>query len=200
MPPPDNGKPSNRAGRRLAAREAELLRRCLAGCEAAWREFFRARTPELDRWVRHFLGAAGQNAEAVDEVVARIWHALLRDDKRILRRYSPERHTGLDRYLAGVARYVVRRYLRAERLRRRYESVGGRRTHLEFTPSGLETGTLLNEFATTLNPDEVQFLEAYLLSSSDGDANGGDGLSPTAVWQRRYRLRCKLERFLGEEG
>ncbi len=196
----------------------------MPGREAAWREFFRVRTPELVRCVRHLLGAEGHNPETVEEVVARVWHALLRDDKRILRRYDAARHTGLGRHLAGVSRFVVRRYLRAEQPRRSYESVGGKRTRVEFTPAGLETGTLLNEFTMTLSAGEVQFLDDYLLSLPDGngtganhsagngagpakgkrdagaDGNGdGDELTPAAIWQRRHRLRRKLLRFLKEE-
>ncbi len=173
-----------------------LLTRCLSGCEAAWEEFYQARTPELVRHVRHFLSSDRCDAETVEEIVARVWHTLLRDDARILRRYDPERYTGLGRYLAGVSRHVVRRYLRAERLRRSHESVGGRRADVDFTPSGLEFGTMLNEFAETLNPREVHFLEEYLLSSPNGD---DDDLSPAAVWQRRHRLRRKLLRFLKDE-
>ncbi len=48
----------------------------MPGCEAAWREFFRAYTPELIRRVRHWLGAGGHDAETVEEIVARVWREL----------------------------------------------------------------------------------------------------------------------------
>jgi DNA-directed RNA polymerase specialized sigma24 family protein len=178
--------------------EAALLARCLAGEAAAWKNFYDTHTPHFCRLVRYFLAKNQRNAETVDEIVARVWYALVCDDSRLLRRCLHCQSTCPRCFLAGVVRTEVRRYVRSEMDRARHGERFAQccRGCAASPPSNLEVAALLNEFATTLNAKELDFLESYLLSQPS--ANGG--LSDANVWQRRRRLRVKLKRFLCDSG
>ncbi len=177
-----------------AGAEAALLARCLAGEAAAWKEFYDIHTPDFCRLVRYFLAQDRRNAETIDEIVARVWYALVRDDARLLRRCVQCQRECPRCFLAGVVRMEVRKYVRSETDRARH---GERFAQCcpgcaASPPANREVAALLNEFATTLNARELDFLESYLLSQPDA----GGGLSDANVWQRRRRLRVKLTRFL----
>lgn len=191
---PAGGSPRGAVRRGEAAAESALWARCLAGDEAAWSEFYEARTPELRRLVGYFLPANRRDAETIEEIVARVWYGLVCDDARLFRRCFLEPCVCRCRFLAGIVRNEVRRYARSESERARH----GRQFALccaacrESPPSSLEFGSLLNEFAATLNPKELDFLENHLL----GFPCSGDCLSNANVWQRRHRLRVKARHFL----
>ncbi len=191
---PAVGPPGGVGRRGEAAADSALWARCLAGDEAAWDEFYQARTPELRRLVGCFLAANRRDAETIEEIVARVWYALVCDEARLFRRCFIEPCVCRCRFLAGIVRNEVRRYVRCESERARH----GRQFALgcagcgESPPSSLEFGSLLNEFASTLNPKELDFLENYLL----GFPCSGDCLSDANVWQRRHRLRMKARQFL----
>lgn len=187
------GRPNATAGGgNQTAPERNLIARCLAGDGDAWKQLYLDQTPGLLRAVRYFLGPKA-NAEAVEEINARVWYALLGNGGRLLRRYLPGETRSLRRFLAGVARFEVLRYLRAEKTRRQHELARSAQETQEAPPVGMEVGSLLNEFASTLKPREIEFLEDYMLAPP----NGWDSqLSATNLWQRRHRLKAKLHQFL----
>lgn len=176
--------------------EAALIARCLKGEEAAWKEFYDTHTPDFRRLVRYFLAKDRRTADTVDEIVARVWYALLRDDARLLHRCLDCQRKCPRCFLAGVVRMEVRKYVRSEMDRARHGERFAQccRGCGASPPSNLEVAALLNEFATTLNAKELDFLESYLL----GHPGGGCRLSDANVWQRRHRLRVKLKQFLQE--
>ena len=178
--------------------ERSLLDRCLCGDEQAWQRFFDAYTPELFRLVRYFLDS-GQDGLAVDEVVADVWYRIVRNKARLLDRYDPERSADLGRYLAGVVRNVVLDHRRAGPTRGT-TSLSGGHSEPACLHSGFEVGLLLNEFAETLNAQEVAFLEEYLLSNRGSCQRDDENcrLSAVNVRQRRHRLRKKLVHFLDD--
>ena len=57
----------------------------------------------------------------IEEMVARVWYALLVDDGYLLRRYESEKGSSLSSYLSAVARFEVLRHQRSEYRRRRRE-------------------------------------------------------------------------------
>lgn len=176
----------------LAAPERDLLARCLAGDKDAWEQLYSDQTPGLLRAARYFLGSKA-SVEAVEEINARVWYALLGNGGRLLRRYLPGETRSLRRFLAGVARCEVLRYLRAEKTRRQHELARGALETYNTPPLGMEVGSLLNEFASTLKAREIEFLEDYMLTPPHGRDSQ---LSATNLWQRRHRLKTKLHQFL----
>lgn len=180
---------------RHAMGASSLVARCLLGDQSAWYELYDVYSPKLGRVVRLALGPKGNDPDLVEDIVARVWSALVADGARLLGRYAPDRSVPLERYLAGIARRYVLRHVRAEAQRRRHDRQGALRMRVQLLPAvpGLDWGVLLNDFAATLNPSELDFLEGYLLSRSKGD-NGG--LSAANIRQRRHRLRIKLNQFL----
>lgn len=58
---------------------------------------------------------------------------------------------------------------------------------------------MIDEFASTLTPQEQEFMEEFLLdlppTQSDEEAAG---LSVSNVWQRRHRIRLKLRAYLDD--
>ncbi|MDY0167977.1 MAG: hypothetical protein RBS80_15620 [Thermoguttaceae bacterium] len=191
---PSSGSRADRGSPNPCGSDPSLLARCLSGDRPAWEEFYEACTPELRRLVRFFLRTQ-RDDNTIEEIVASVWYALLRDDARVLRRYAPERSTCLGCYLAGVVRCHVCRHERAESERLLHVCQLACRKKSEFgaSASNLDFGMLLNDFVATLNPKELAFLEGYLLSPPNG--NNGT-LSAADVWQRRHRLRMKLKQFL----
>ncbi len=198
MTPTATDSPVNRRCCDCASAECQLLGRCVAGDQVAWEELFAAHTPYLANLVRFFLGRHKHDDNVVEELVARVWHAVVDHDARVLRRYDPDLSSSVGRYFAGVACRVVRSHLRVEHLRRTRTVPCGCRAGVECWDSGLEVGLLLNEFAAMLNAKEAAFLEEYLLAPPPlVKINGDNGqLSAANVRQRRRRLRVKLEKFL----
>lgn len=171
--------------------------RCLTGEESAWEKLFRRCHPPLLEAIGFLLGAAAKDGHQAEEIAARVWYALLRDQGRLLARYDPDRDSSLRAFFAGLARIEMMRHQRSERRRKRHELKGGRRLLEEPGTSDSEVLALIDEFAATLTPGEKEFMEDYLTSPQEGN-NGAHGgkLSETSIWQRRHRIRRKLRAFL----
>ncbi len=97
-----------------AREEALLVRRLAAGGDdaQAWKTFVDGYGPLLQGLARRMLSRrAGQAADAdVDEIVAEVFLALLRHDRRLLERYDPTYR--LSTYLGVLCRTAVLRHLR----------------------------------------------------------------------------------------
>jgi DNA-directed RNA polymerase specialized sigma24 family protein len=188
---PATGNASSRA-----QADRQLIDRCLAGEEEAWQELFARRHPGLVRASRSFLGGGG-DGELAEEIAARVWFALLRDGGRALARFNPTQDRDFGTFLTGVARYEVLRHRRSERRRRFRETIAAQTATRIRKDNGAGVTLLLREFMATLVPDEVGFMEEFLLAPSAVNGHGGKtSLSQSNVWQRRHRLRIKLLTFL----
>ena len=185
----------HRAGRsRAALASPSLWTRCFRGEQRAWEEFFATCTPDLRRLVGYFLGPHRRDAETIEEIVARTWYALVRNDAKLLRRCARIPCGCQRRFLAGIVRNEVRRYVRGEsdRARRQRQFADLCTDRRRPVPTASDYGTMLEDFAQTLNGNERDFFENYLLGSPDS----GRVLSDANVWQRRHRLRVKAMHFL----
>ena len=177
--------------------DRRLVDRCLAGDAQAWEQLFRSQHPPLLAAARHLLRGGGENADLVEEIAARVWYTLVRDRCRVLDRFDPAQDSRLETFLAGIARFEIKQAMRSEQRRRNHESAAGREWLKTDHVGGLEIGLFLNEFAATLGPSELEFVEEFLLDPHDSGTNGRPRLSSAAVWQRRHRLYRKLKSFLG---
>lgn len=185
--------------RDAARRDAEIVRRCLAGDSRGWEELYDLCHPRLLEAISYLLGKSGRDASLVDEIAARVWYAVVRDEGRLLARFDSERNCRLGVFFVGLARNELMRYLRAESRRRSREFAGGFRLFSASRLSERQLALMMNEFARTLNPAERSFLENVLLAPPDQeDAAAEQSLSRSNFWQRRHRIRHKLQVFLGE--
>ncbi len=185
--------PEDRAG---TPADRHLVDRCLAGDQRAWERLYRKWHPQLLRVIRLLLGADAKDVHLVDEMAARVWYALLRDGSRLLASYDADRDSCLGAFLMGLARIEIMRHLRSERRRRSHEFIGGRRILAEGRIPDWQVTAMMEEFSSTLTPQERRFMNDFLLETSEplSDTNAGQ-LSPSSIWQRRHRIRLKLKAF-----
>jgi len=188
-PSPPDGK---------AQDDRRLVDRCLLGEEKAWEQLYHRCHPGLIKAVRYLLGTTEiRDPNLVEEIAARVWYLLLRDDARLLARFDPQRDCRLQAFIVGFARNEILQYVRSERRRRSHEATGGRILLAGQRTSQLPVSTLLDEFTATLNQREQEFLEQYLLTDPELEGTPpSEDLTPTNIWQRRHRLRFKLKAFM----
>jgi DNA-directed RNA polymerase specialized sigma24 family protein len=175
----------------------QMLQRCLQGDERAWERLYRKCHPRLRKAIELLLGPDAADVHVIEEIAARVWYAVLKDDCRLLETFDPERDSGLDSFLMGLARIEILRYTRSERRRHSHEMSGGRRRLEERRVSDWQLANMMEEFASTLTPIERAFMERFLTGPTENEPDPEpDELPPTTVWTRRYRIRRKLDRFL----
>jgi RNA polymerase sigma factor (sigma-70 family) len=95
--------------------EAALVLACADGDPDAWVRFVDGHGPLIAALARRLLARrTGQAGDAdVDEIVSRVFLALLRGERRLLRRYRPEFR--LSTYLGVICRTEVGKHLRRRR-------------------------------------------------------------------------------------
>lgn len=91
--------------------ERELIQGCLSGDGRAWDAFIARFSSFLSQRLQ---GAARKrhlllSSQDADEILSKIWEDLLRDDRRLLRRYHPG--GSLDRWMLTVAMYRLRGWM-----------------------------------------------------------------------------------------
>ncbi len=176
-----------------------LVDRCLGGDVAGWEELYNQCHFPLCASIKSLLGPGYRDLNLIDEIAARVWYALVRNDGELLDRFDPCQDLRLGTFLRGVARIEIMQYVRAERRRRQREAEAGRRPRRDVRLNDWQLDVMLNEFTATLTPGEQRFVEEYLLvSSPEDDADHGD-LSDANIWQRRHRIRAKLRAFFSED-
>jgi DNA-directed RNA polymerase specialized sigma24 family protein len=134
----------------------------------------------------------GANAELVEEIVHRVWFALVVGDAPRLRAYIPGRGT-LDTFLNMIARQQVIDYCRSlcrggtrqRRLEPRHHARRGQPYPL---------AAWLAEFTARLSQWERRFFEEHLLGGAPEAPLGP--LTEVNFPQLKQRLRRKLRRFL----
>jgi hypothetical protein len=93
-------------------RDSRLAERCLLGEPAAWEEIVGRFNGPIHTAIYEKLGADSSDLRHVDEIAARVWYTLVRNDGELLNRFDPTRHKGLDVFLCYLARIEATRYLR----------------------------------------------------------------------------------------
>ncbi|MHC4401513.1 MAG: RNA polymerase sigma factor [Planctomycetota bacterium] len=202
-PPPDDKKRDTQKGKAASASndrqraDRKVVEGCLAGDERAWEQLYRRCHPRLVKAIELLLGTEADNVHLVEEIEARVWFALLRNDGQLLATYDASRDSPLDAFLMGLARIEIMRHARSERRRHSHELVGGRRRLEALRVSDWQLASLMEEFTSTLTPGEREFLESHLTAAyEESQSQEPSNLSASNVWQRRHRIRFKLEGFL----
>lgn len=175
--------------------ERELIDRCLAGDPAAWSGLYNHCHERLVRSIRAFLGQGGKDASLVDEIAARVWYALVRNDFDLLSRFDSNRGCRLVTFLAALARAETRLFLRSERRRKNRER-NASRPETANCDDGLAAQPVSHqEFLSTLTPAEHRFYVDVL--SNPGNTAAASRYSQKNHWQLRHRVRKKLKSFFG---
>lgn len=173
--------------------DRNLVDDCLAQEPAAWTRLYQACHEPLLAAVRSFLRATALDANLVDEIAARVWYAVVRNDGELLSRFDVARGCRLTTFLSVLAKNEARQYFRTERRRRNREEVASRR---EIEPSSplMFAFASEKEFLGTLTPGERAYYETVLISHSE---ETNEQYSAENRWQLRHRVRKKLDQFLG---
>lgn len=174
-----------------------LVDRCVAGDANAWEELYSRYHDGLQATVRVWLGSGHSDPNLVDEIVARVWYAVVVDGGELLGRFDPARGCRLSTFLGSIAKGVAASFCRSERRRRRRERLGSRvESSHEWDFAGWTSGKL-REFVAELTPAERGFLTGYLLSPTGGSAE--DSISAENRWQLQSRIGRKLRRYVAGE-
>jgi hypothetical protein len=175
---------------RLVKKDRELVDQCLAGKPGAWSQMYARFQGSLLASIRAFLGRAGQDIHLIDEISARVWYALVRNDFELLARFDEARNCRFSTFLSVLAKTETRLLLRSERRRKVRELVASRPEVESPDDNVLMDG----EFLATLSPAEQVFFNEVLLSKYAPETEAQYTLEN--LWQLRHRVRRKLEQFL----
>lgn len=177
--------------------DRRLVDSCLAGETGAWSLLYRRFHDTLVASIRSFLGRSSSDSSLVDEIAARVWYALVRNDFELLSRFDVRRGCRLSTFLSVLAKTEARLLLRSERRRRvREQAVSRNESAVKNTDAATQSLSEA-EFVATLSPAERAFYED-VLKAAVTDPESASRYSQQNTWQLRHRVRRKLERFLGD--
>lgn len=182
--------------------EVELVARCAQGDTAAWDDFVDHYGPLLVALVRRMLARrTGRAADTdVDEIVAEVFLALVRRERRLLHRFDPTYR--LSTYLGVICRTHVLRHLRRGR-RQPLDMEDARHVPAGAAHSAPERGlhaeehertlVLLREALQALPERDRRLLELRYLDGLDYRSIGGAlDLNPESVGQLLHRAKARL--------
>lgn len=175
--------------------DRQLIERCLAGNVTAWEGLYAQCHTPLFALVRGMLHTA--DADLIDEIVARVWYALVADDGALLTRFDPARGARLITFMRTIAQNEAKKYFLAEVRRREREVIATRERSASETLDGLSSHIVMEEFLTTLSPGDRIFCLQHVLATCPSGIIG----DPTegARWQHTRRIYKKMLAFLRQE-
>jgi hypothetical protein len=180
-----------------ALADHRLAARCLAGEVAAWEELHTQCHGPLLASIRIMLDGCSSDSNLVDDIAAQVWYTLVADDGAILTRYTPKRGARLITFMRALAKDIVCRHFRTERRRQKHEAAATRQKLRQSLGNSTESANSVNEFLTTLTPEEKTFCGEFLLDRpSDGQNNGRAKNCPSTLWRWTQRVYGKLLRYL----
>jgi hypothetical protein len=182
------------------AQDRLLVERCLAGEVGAWSLIYRQFHESLLASIRSFLGRAGQDVNLVEEIAARVWYALVKNNFELLGKFDVARGCRLSTFLSVLAKNETRVLLRSERRRRIREQLVSK-SELD-RERAADAGDVLSdeEFLVTLSKAEKSFYLDVLVNRPEQNDQAPQSYSQQNLWQLRHRIRKKLERFILETG
>ena len=184
-----------------AIADLHLVDRCLKGEVAAWEKLYAQCHEPLCAVIRSKLRQGTTDPNLVDEMAARVWYAVVKNDGELLSRYDPERGGRVITFLRAIARDEIARHFRSEHRRMEREVASLReRSRNPLKEVGVPIAASFNEFIQTLTPHEQNFCESYLMSEA-GESEGALKSSPYSsanIWQLTHRIYKKMRAFLGK--
>jgi DNA-directed RNA polymerase specialized sigma24 family protein len=178
--------------------EQSLAQACLAGVPGAWDVLYSRYHAELVERVRRRLAPRGDR-NLSEEIVSRVWYGLVRSNFAVLKRFDPERGSGLSDYFLGIARKEYAAYCRSERRRKIRERLAGLDVHAAAPSATWSQAGVFQEFLARLTKSERMFcLQELRLGeeSTLGPASPARPLSEANRRQLRRRVSRKLAKFL----
>jgi DNA-directed RNA polymerase specialized sigma24 family protein len=201
-----SGEHSRAAANNPAFADRRLIDRALAGEPAAWEALYHQCHRPLVTAIRAMLRGRALDANLVDELAARVWYAVVREQGELLTRFDPARGCRLTTFLATIAKDEAGRLFRSERRRRRREAASCDTPTLADSNASQagHTSVTMAEFEATLTPSERKFYDEIVArplvvypQPADVGSNGSTAARSQAnLWQLSHRVRRKLERFL----
>lgn len=205
------GEPNATNGFREAVRaERVLIDRVISGDSAAWTQLYQLCHRPLCAAIRRMMPAWPVDANLVDELAARVWYSVVKDDARLLDRFDPACDGRLTTYLTLIAKDEASRMFRSERRRRRREArcAEGSPTSARASWDAASIRVSLAEFERTLTAAEKSLYDEIVRTPErepgDNRQGGSEWSDPAQavhrskanLWQLRHRLRAKLIHFL----
>jgi DNA-directed RNA polymerase specialized sigma24 family protein len=174
--------------------DVRLVARCKRGEPVAWSEIYQSFHDRLQASIRPILGPMANDASLVDEIAARVWYALIRNDFELLGRFDPARGCRLSTFLGVIAKHEARQLLRSER-RRRSREQGASKIEATSTLAVRELELASDEeFLATLTPSERAFYVEVLLAPEG--AIPAKEYTKANAWQLTHRVKEKMAEFL----
>ena len=177
-------------------RDGELVKSCLGGEPAAWSQLYRTHHEPMVTSIRAILGRLASDHNLVDEIAARVWHALVQNEFSLLSRFDIQRGCRLSTFLSVLAKSEARLLLRSERRRRVREHAASRSETADWDADNLAVTLSEQEFVALLSPAERVFYDQVL--ASPVSAGSASRYSKSNLWQLRHRVRKKLESFISD--
>lgn len=186
--------------------EHELVQRLLADDARAWERFSACYSRVVQRCIARVLNRFGRLTSDEDcrEVYSILLLQLLKNDKRKLRSYDPERGARLSTWLGMLATHAAYDFLRSRRRDPRTEET-------DQEPPSTGTPTPYDICAVR---EEVRQIEALLGDFSDKDRQFVNlyfeeglepeqiaeqmGISVKTVYSKKHKIRCRLESLIGQ--
>lgn len=172
-----------------------LVERCVQGDREAWNQLVTRYQSRLLALARRGLERIGRsNGTAAEDVVARVWLALVEDNHRLLRGYDAGRGT-LWQYLTVVARSQLVEYCRTWQRWTRDRDASDPDAVPDPRAGAFPTGILLQEFLQRLPRRARQYCQDELLPGARGASRP---VSPAYAEKLRQRVLRELRRYLDE--
>ena len=195
----ESPKHSEADNRELLRADARLAKRCVAGEVPAWEELYAQCHEPLLFSIKVMLGPGDADLNLVDELAARVWYTLVKDDAKLLSKYDSRRGSRLITFLMTVAKSELSHHFRDEKRRQKRERIAlyGKSAH--HSNAEAQTAASLAEFLPTLTNQEREYYDDHLSDCADGDSGAAAVFTLSNARQLRHRIRSKLLRFLGYE-
>lgn len=180
----------------LIVADRRLVDQCLAHEPLAWSRLYLCCQQSLVASIRAFLGCHDSDPHLVDEIAARVWFSLVRNEGELLDRFDVNRGCRLTTFISVLAKAEARLLLRSERRRKSRERAASKP---ETTPQTLSISAETiseEEFMNTLSPAERTYYSEVLVTASNQES--APSYTKQNSWQLRHRVRKKLIRFLDE--
>lgn len=172
-----------------------LIDCCLSGEASAWTTLYQRFHNPLLVAIRALLRDTAADYNLVDEIAARVWYAVIRDDGRLLSRFDTSKGCRLSTFLSVIARSEARQYFRSERRRSAREQFASRDEVQGNSSEMLMSATTEEEFLATLTPSERAYFTTALSPSPESPE---PTYSTENAWQLSHRVKKKLHQFLSD--